>query len=97
MEQLAEGLARLGYALEPTEVARLLEQMHSDGFVKKSGFLASQIDWSAYQVDFRCDLLCEYRFFHPSDLTVVASQTTHQIDSGAFACSIHSLLTLFIS
>ncbi len=56
MEQLAEGLARLGYALEPTEVARLLEQMHSDGFVKKSGFLASQIDWSAYQVDFRCEL-----------------------------------------
>lgn len=52
-EQVAEGLARLGYALEPTEVARLLEAMHEDGLVKKSGFLASQIDWSSYQVDFR--------------------------------------------
>jgi hypothetical protein len=54
VEQLGEGLQKLGYALEPTEVKRLLEQMQQDdGFVNKSGFLASQIDWTAFQVDFR--------------------------------------------
>lgn len=55
-ERLAEGLARLGYALEPGEAARLLEAVARDGdeSVPKAKFLASQIDWAAYQMDFRC-------------------------------------------
>lgn len=53
-EQLAEGLNKLGYHLEPTEAVRLLEAMETgDGTVTKPGFLASQIDWTAFQMDFR--------------------------------------------
>lgn len=54
-ERLAEGLARLGYALEPGEAARLLEAVARDGdeSVPKAKFLASQLDWAAYQMNFR--------------------------------------------
>ena len=55
-EQLAEGLARLGYSLEPGEAARLLAQIgpNREGVVQKSEFLASQIDWDSFQLDYRC-------------------------------------------
>jgi hypothetical protein len=54
-EQLAEGLVQLGYALEPTEVARLVEQLDldADGRVENSEFLASQIDWQNFQNNYR--------------------------------------------
>lgn len=53
--QLTEGLNRLGYYLEPSEADRLLEQINvnRDGVVQKSEFLASQIDWDSFQVDYR--------------------------------------------
>ena len=55
--RLTEGLNRLGYNLEPSEAVRLLEQMDRGGIVGKDGFLASQIDWDAFQMDFRWGLL----------------------------------------
>jgi hypothetical protein len=96
VEQLGEGLAQLGYALEPTEVARLLEQMQQDdGFVGKSGFLASQIDWTAFQVDFRCvrsRVQAGLGFKYSNKSGFLASQidwTAFQVD---FRCSIAHLL-----
>ena len=54
--QLTEGLQRLGYSLEAGEAERLLEHINvnRDGVVAKSEFLASQIDWDSFQVDYRC-------------------------------------------
>ena len=53
--QLIEGLNLLGYNLEPCEAERLLDQMNlnRNGVIQKSEFLASQIDWDSFQVDYR--------------------------------------------
>lgn len=51
--RLAEGLQRLGYALEEGEAERLLETAAGTSTVPKAKFLASQIDWGAYQMNFR--------------------------------------------
>lgn len=53
--QLTEGLNRLGYCLEPSEAERLLDQinLNRNGVIQKSEFLASQIDWDSFQVDYR--------------------------------------------
>lgn len=54
VEQLQQGLARLGYLLEPSEVLELAQTLgygveNSEG-VAVSQFAASQLDWEAIQV-----------------------------------------------
>eukprot|EP01025_Chloroclados_australasicus_P037808 TRINITY_DN3866_c0_g4_i1.p1 TRINITY_DN3866_c0_g4~~TRINITY_DN3866_c0_g4_i1.p1 ORF type:complete len:632 (-),score=82.18 TRINITY_DN3866_c0_g4_i1:442-2337(-) len=50
-QQMMEGLQKLGYRLEESEVARLMEQvdMGRTGHVNKDTFAASQIDWKHVQ------------------------------------------------
>ena len=57
-EELARGLAALGYRVEDEEMRQLAEQVGpggpGTGGVRKSAFVASQLDWPALQSDFRC-------------------------------------------
>ena len=61
-EELARGLAALGYRVEDEEMRQLAEQVGPGGAgtggVRKSAFVASQLDWPALQSDFRCAPLC---------------------------------------
>ena len=54
-EALAEGLQHLGYRLDPSEVKLLTDRMKQgeEVHVRKSAFLASQIDWAALLQDHR--------------------------------------------
>lgn len=58
-EELARGLASLGYRVEDEEMRQLAEQVGAagPGGVRKSAFVASQLDWPALQSDFRCGLV----------------------------------------
>ncbi len=53
--ELAQGLASLGFRLEASEARALVEKMdeHRSGAVRKSAFVASQLDWPAIQTDYR--------------------------------------------
>ncbi|BDA49651.1 probable calcium-dependent protein kinase 17 at N-terminal half [Coccomyxa sp. Obi] len=53
--ELAQGLASLGFRLEASETRALVEKMdeHKSGAVRKSAFVASQLDWPAIQTDYR--------------------------------------------
>lgn len=53
--ELAQGLASLGFRLEPSETRALVQKMdeHRVGAVRKSAFVASQLDWTAIQTDYR--------------------------------------------
>lgn len=50
-EEVAEGLAKLGYRLSPEELDRLLDQLDTanTGTVARSQLVASQIDWAVLQ------------------------------------------------
>lgn len=50
-EELADGLRRLGYMLEPAEVEMLVAIADADtsGEIRESEFVASQIDWNVLQ------------------------------------------------
>lgn len=50
-EEMSAGLAQLGYDLEPSEVAILMQQLDidADGQVAAPEFVASQMDWGALQ------------------------------------------------
>ena len=50
------GLRRLGYDLQPSEVAVLMQQLDvdADGAVDAPGFVASQLDWGVLQSSNRC-------------------------------------------
>jgi hypothetical protein len=54
-EELARGLAALGYRVEDEEMRQLAEQVGpgGPGGVRKSAFVASQLDWPALHSDFR--------------------------------------------
>jgi hypothetical protein len=54
-EELAQGLASLGFRLDPSEMRVLLQHMDEQrsGNVRKSAFLASQLDWPSFQSDYR--------------------------------------------
>ena len=56
VEGLAEGLKHLGYRLDPSEVRMLTDRMRrgEEEHVRKSAFLASQLDWAALLQDHRC-------------------------------------------
>ncbi|KAG1666313.1 hypothetical protein FOA52_004795 [Chlamydomonas sp. UWO 241] len=51
LEELAERLQHMGFKLEASEAARLLEQLDiaGSGMVGKAAFAASQLDWRAMQ------------------------------------------------
>ncbi len=53
--ELTQGLASLGFHLDPSEAHALIGQMDErrSGAVKKSAFLASQLDWQTIQTDYR--------------------------------------------
>lgn len=51
--ELSQGLASLGYRLDPSETAALVRPMDEKGLVSKSAFVASQLDWPKIQSDFR--------------------------------------------
>ena len=57
-DELATGLGALGFRLDPSEVRALLQHMDEQrsGHVRKSAFLASQLDWPSIQTDYRCRL-----------------------------------------
>lgn len=61
-EALEQGLQRLGYRLDPSEVRLLTNRMRQgeEAHVRKSAFLASQIDWAALLEDHRwgCPHFC---------------------------------------
>lgn len=58
-EELARGLASLGYRVEDEEMRQLAEHVGAagPGGVRKSAFVASQLDWPALQSDFRRGLV----------------------------------------
>lgn len=51
--ELSQGLASLGYTLDPSETLALMRPMDEKGVVSKSAFVASQLDWPKIQADFR--------------------------------------------
>ncbi|CAK0783368.1 hypothetical protein CVIRNUC_006567 [Coccomyxa viridis] len=51
--ELSQGLASLGYKLDPSETSALVRPMDKKGVVSKSAFVASQLDWPKVQADFR--------------------------------------------
>lgn len=55
-DELAAGLGGLGFRLDPSEIRALLQHMDEQrsGHVRKSAFLASQLDWPSMQTDYRC-------------------------------------------
>ena len=61
-EEMAVGLRRLGYDLQPSEVAVLMQQLDvdADGAVDAPGFVASQLDWGVLQSSNRCARACTY-------------------------------------
>ena len=54
-EQLASGLASLGYELPQSELAALMRQMdlRDEGRVGQPAFVASQLDWRAFQRNYK--------------------------------------------
>ena len=52
--ELSQGLASLGYTLDPSETSALVRPMDDKGVISKSAFVASQLDWPKIQADFRC-------------------------------------------
>lgn len=54
-EELAEGLQRLGYSLQDSELKALMDQLdlNRDGQIDMSQFVASQMDWGVLQEDYR--------------------------------------------
>ena len=58
--ELSQGLASLGYKLDPSETSALVRPMDKKGVVSKSAFVASQLDWPKVQADFRyeCPWVC---------------------------------------
>ncbi|KAK9840536.1 hypothetical protein WJX81_000242 [Elliptochloris bilobata] len=62
-EELARGLAALGYRVEDEEMRQLAKQVGpgGPGGVRKSAFVASQLDWPALQSDFRGQWLAAAR------------------------------------
>ncbi|CAL5220717.1 g2773 [Coccomyxa viridis] len=51
--ELSQGLASLGYTLDPSETSALVRPMDAKGVISKSAFVASQLDWPKIQADFR--------------------------------------------
>lgn len=51
--ELSQGLASLGYTLDPSEASALVRPMDAKGGISKSAFVASQLDWPEIQADFR--------------------------------------------
>jgi Ca2+-binding EF-hand superfamily protein len=53
--ELIQGLASLGFRLDPSEAHALIGQMDElkSGAVNKSTFVASQLDWPAIQSHYR--------------------------------------------
>ena len=51
--ELSQGLASLGYTLDPSETSALVRPMDDKGVLSKSAFVASQLDWPKIQADFR--------------------------------------------
>lgn len=53
--ELTQGLASLGFHLDPSEAHTLLGHMDEQrsGAVKKAAFVASQLDWPTIQTDYR--------------------------------------------
>ncbi|KAK9804764.1 hypothetical protein WJX72_004008 [[Myrmecia] bisecta] len=79
-EQLAAGLQRLGYQLDPSEMAVLMDQMDikQSGKVDKSAFVASQLDWRAFQQTYREQWLeCAKRAFSGIDLRKTGKLTVN--------------------
>ena len=54
-ESLTEGLAALGFRLDPSEVRALAQHMdiRQEGGVRKAAFLASQLDWPHIQQNYQ--------------------------------------------
>lgn len=52
---LGEGLAKLGYKLEPEEMKILMQNLAGPGVdtVPRAAFVASQLDWSAIQQNYK--------------------------------------------
>lgn len=68
--QLGEGLAKLGFVLEDSELNALMDQLdlNKDGVIGRSEFLASQMDWGFLQEDCRdLWLQCAQRAFAALD------------------------------
>lgn len=67
---MSEGLRRLGYDLQPSEAAILMQQLdlNSDGQVHAPEFVASQMDWAALEESNReLWLECARRAFEGMD------------------------------
>lgn len=70
-DELAEGLRKLGYTLEVSELDALLDQLDldGDGHIVTSEFVASQMDWDTLQQDYKdLWLQCVQRTFAALDV-----------------------------
>ncbi|PSC74049.1 Calcium-dependent kinase 29 [Micractinium conductrix] len=75
-DDMSEGLRQLGYDLEPSEVAILMQQLDldADGQVQAPEFVASQLDWAALQESKRdLWLECARRAFEGLEGSAAAS------------------------
>ena len=89
-ESLTEGLQYLGYKVEPSEVALLMEQLdlNSSNKIEPSEFVASQIDWPALQqTNKELWLECAKRAFQDLD-----KEAQGRINAEALVSSLRSKL-----
>lgn len=78
-DELATGLGALGFRLDPSEVRALLQHMDEQrsGHVRKSAFLASQLDWPSIQTDYRCRIASPFQGLGPRPACWVLKPVLH--------------------